>query len=256
MIGKHVSISQKPCSVNGVGDSNPMKTFRSLTIFTLYIVILAGPATAQETRETFTREYLNAEEYRTAGVLLGEWPELARLVRWSERIENAISAEDETISDSLVSAFRVRVDTLAAAPLPARLGEATADSARGAIERLVVALNEAEEALIEGPTAPTRTGGDVANVEDEERALVTGGTVVRVPAGVRVGAPADSLPAADVEPRALNYVERLVLALETLDEIVHIVRTSQVTEEPDVTPARNGGEASSSTRREPPLRER
>lgn len=201
--------------------------------FRLWALILAGatsglvvaPAAGQEpSSDGFQRQYLDADPYRTPGTILGAWPKLARLVRWSEVVERAVAEEGETLSEELLEAFRARIDSLASAGPPSFFDPATADSVQGTIERLVLALDQAEDSVDWVPAPPQTGEGEALNEPTEQRTLVTGSTAVTVPAGVAVGS-RDSLPTAELGPDELNFVDRMTIVLTTVDELVHLTRT-------------------------------
>lgn len=220
-----------------------------LLLVGLVTAALAAPCLAQEaSREGFRRQYLDAEAYRTPGVVLGTWPELARLVRWSEAVERAVAEEGETLSEELLGSFRARIDSLATAGPPTFFDPATADSARGTIDRLVASLDEAESSVDWAPAPPEADAGEALNEPEEKRTLVTGTTAVTVPAGVAVGA-RDSLPTVRLAPGEPNFVDRMTLVLTTVDELVHLTRSfgrpesdaSPLPLEPAATPSPDTG---------------
>lgn len=172
----------------------------------------------------FEREYLDPGAYRSGGVILHDWPGLTRLVRWSARIESAVTSEDATLSAELLGEFRMRVDSLAGEPLPGFL-EGRADSARSALTAIDSILTRAEASLAALPPEAVPTGGEGVNAPERQRTLVTGRTAVTVPAGIPVGQ-ADSLPTAELAPRGENFMDMVVLALTELDRLVHLTRTA------------------------------
>ncbi|HKY60346.1 MAG TPA: hypothetical protein VJP59_04980, partial [Gemmatimonadota bacterium] len=117
---------------------------RKLPFLGATLLALAGgpPAVAQEPAppERFPRQYLRADAYRTASVAsLAEWPALGELVRGSRELETAVAGDDQTLSGELLVAFRERVDSLAATPLPAFM-EPQADTVRVTLDSLAAHL--------------------------------------------------------------------------------------------------------------------
>lgn len=233
--------------------------------FPLLALALAGlaaaPARAQdapapERPDGFPRRYLDAAAYRTGGTLLHDWPALTRLVRWSATIEAAQVDPEATLSTELVAELRSRVDSLGAEPVPAFL-EPVADSVATTIAEILDHLDAAEASLDSLPDLDPAAAGEPAaappagapperepppvaeeerrqeNRSDRQRTLVTGNTAVTVPAGLAVGAAADSLPTAALEATD-NFFDRLALALTALDRLVHLTRTAgrPVSEDP------------------------
>lgn len=197
---------------------------------TLILAALAasGPATAQEdpppeAPPAFERRYIDAGERRSNPVLLVDWPELSRLVDWSHGIEAAVTGEGDTLASELVDAFRARIDSLEAAPLPAFLTESE-DSIRVAFDEIRIRLDAADAALAAPSTRISFMGGAGRNVPERQRTLVTGETAVTVPAGVAVGE-IDSLPTAEVGPApAGSFLDHLSGALAGVDRLVHLTR--------------------------------
>lgn len=209
----------------------------------------AAPAAAQEPGpedepRTFERKYIDATDYRSDPVLLQDWAELTRLLRWTRRLEFAVAEEDATFPADLIVGFRARIDTLSGEPLPEFLASRT-DTIRATFESIRGKLARAEAALDELAPPPTKpTGERAANTPDRERTLVTGRTAVTVPAGVVVGRN-DTLPAAEVGGEPVSFVDLVALALADLDRLVHLVRTTRSAAHP--TP----GEDSSTERGSP-----
>lgn len=197
-------------------------------------ILVAAPALAQTgepaegdeaPRATFERRYIDASARRGDQVLLRDWPELDRLVRWAHRVESAVVSADSTLSGELIESFRARVDTLAATPPPEFLA-ARADSVKSVIAAIRADLERADEAFEARPREVRPTGRGMPNVPERQRTLVTGRTAVTVPAGVAVGEN-DTLPGAEVsgeEPATpLDFVGD---ALADLDRLVHLVRSA------------------------------
>src|SRR5688500_4458406 len=160
--------------------------FPLLAILTLLGVPAAVSGQEDPPAEPFERRYIDAESRRSDAPLLLDWPELNRLVRWSRAVESAVAAPDSGLPGELLAAFRTRVDSLAAAPLPGFLA-ARRDSVRATIDALRADLDAAEAALKAPPAEVRPTGGEADNAPSRQRTLVTGGTAVTVPAGVAVG---------------------------------------------------------------------
>jgi hypothetical protein len=210
-----------------------------LLLVMLISMILAPQMRGQETEDApgFRRQYLEVETYRDQKILLRDWPALSQLVAWSAAVEESVAEEADTLSTEMFEEFRVRADSLATQPLPPFFTGEAADSVRATLEELVVILGEADSLMGEAPGTPERVAGEQLNTPTEERTLVTGNTAVRVPAGVAVGE-ADSLPRAELGPEELNFVDRLTLALTTIDRLVHLTRAA-------------GGDQSGEVSREP-----
>jgi hypothetical protein len=177
--------------------------------------------------------------------MLAEWPALGNLVRGSRELETAVAGDDQTLSGELLVAFRARVDSLAATPLPAFMVP-QADTVRATLDSLAAHLARAEAWLGALPPAPTTTDGEALNEAERRRTLVTGRTAVTVPAGVRVGSE-DSLPTAELADQEENFIDLLNLALADLDLLVHLTRSAG--REPDTGSA--GAEEVSSARPAP-----
>ena len=201
------------------------RTAKSLTPLLAGLLIAAPPLHAQiaEDPDTlrFERRYLDASAYRSERVLLHDWPALTRLVRWSSRVETALSEENATLSADLLAEFRARADSLFATSVPKFL-ETEADSARAHLAAIDSLLERAESSLAALPS-PTVSGEESPNVTGRQRTLVTGRTAVTVPAGVEVGE-GDSLPTAELPEEELNFTDYIALALTELDGLVHLVR--------------------------------
>lgn len=210
------------------GMSYTLAPLRKLPALGAVLLALAGgpQAVAQEAAspESFEREYLRSDAYRTGTTTLAEWPALGGLVRGSRQLEAAVAGDDQTLSGELLVAFREDVDSLAAAPLPAFM-EPRADSVRATLDSLAAHLARAEAWLGALPPAPTTTDGEALNEAERRRTLVTGRTAVTVPAGVRVGSE-DSLPTAELAGEEENFIDLLNLALADLDLLVHLARTA------------------------------
>lgn len=176
--------------------------------------------------EGFRRRYIDAADRRSGPVLLEDWPELARLIGWSRRLEIAVGEADQTLSADLLAGFRARLDSLSASPLPAFLASRE-DSIRATIQAVRDTLDRADSLLGEAPPREARpTGGEKPNETGKQRTLVTGRTAVTVPAGVAVGAE-DTLPAAELEGApGETFVDVIGKALGELDRLVHLVRTA------------------------------
>lgn len=212
---------------------------RMLPLLGGFLLVLLGgtPARGQEPAagEGFQRQYLQADAYRTGtGFTLAEWPALGELVRGSRELETAVAGDDQTLSGELLTAFRVGVDSLSAAPLPTFM-EPQADGVHATLDSLAVHLARAEAWLGALPPAPVTTDGETSNEAERRRTLVTGRTAVTVPAGVRVGSQ-DSLPTAELAGEEENFLDLLNLALADLDQLVHLTRTAGESRGPD-TPA-------------------
>lgn len=190
-----------------------------------------APAAAQEPApedepRSFERKYIDATEYRSDPVLLQDWAELTRLLRWTRQLETAVAEEDATFPAELIIGFRARIDTLSGEPLPEFLAS-RADTIGATFESIRGKLARAEEALDDlAPPSTRPTGERAANTPDRERTLVTGRTAVTVPAGVVVGRN-DTLPAAEVGGEPVSFVDLVALALADLDRLVHLVRTAR-----------------------------
>ncbi|CAN5342951.1 hypothetical protein BH18GEM1_BH18GEM1_20010 [soil metagenome] len=182
------------------------------------------PASPEREPGGFDREYLDPDAYRSGRVILHDWPALTRLVRWSSRLESALSEEDATLSAELLVQFRARVDSLAGEPVPGFLRQ-RADSVRSTLAMVDSFLTRAEASLAALPPAPTPTGGEALNEPERQRTLVTGRTAVTVPAGVLVGE-ADSLPTAELPAAGENFTDLVVLALTEIDRLVHMTRST------------------------------
>lgn len=173
----------------------------------------------------FEPEFIDTAEYRGNQVLLYDWPDLTRLVRWSAPVAEAIAREDGTLSSDLVEEFRDRVESLAASDPPTFLA-ARRDSVRSILDGVQARLDAADSMLAEslpGDVADP-TGEERPNVSDRDRTYATGPTAVRVPAGIDVGE-ADSLPGASIDGTgAPTYVDLVSEALVELDGLVHLVR--------------------------------
>jgi hypothetical protein len=214
---------------------------------------LAPQARGQESEDApgFQRHYLEVETYRDQKILLRDWPALSRLVAWSAALEETVAEEADTLSTEMFEEFRARADSLATEPLPPFFTGEAADSVRVTLEELVAILGEADSLLGEAPETPARVAGEQLNTPAEERTLVTGNTAVKVPAGVAVGE-ADSLPSAELGPEELNFVDRLTLALTTVDRLVHLTRAAGGDQTEAVNREPTAGESNSPTNRAAP----
>ena len=174
----------------------------------------------------FEPEFIDTAEYRGEQILLYDWPDLTRLVRWSVPVAEAIAREDGTLSSDVLEEFRERVESLAASDPPPFLA-ARRDSVRSILDGVQARLDAADSMLAESLPADVAdpTGEERPNVSDRERTYATGPTAVRVPAGIDVG-DADSLPGASIDDSAgaLTYVDLVSEALAELDGLVHLVR--------------------------------
>ncbi|HUP18793.1 MAG TPA: hypothetical protein VM778_02445 [Gemmatimonadota bacterium] len=227
---------------------------------TLFLAAVAvAPAAGQEAPpqeeapRTFERRYVDAGDRRSNPVLLRDWPELSRLVAWSHGIEAAVAGESETLASELVGAFRARIDSLEAAPLPPFMAE-SADSIRAAFDEIRIRLDAADAALAAPSTRISFMGGAARNAPERQRTLVTGETAVTVPAGVAVGE-TDSLPAAEVGPApAGSFLDHLSGALAGIDRLVHLTRGARRTEggESSGPPGGSGSAPSTGTAPRPP----
>lgn len=232
--------------------------FRPLLLLTAMLVagspVAAQEAPADTAPEGFERLYIRAADRRSDPVLLRDWPELTRLVRWAKGLEAAVASEDDSLSGALVGEFRARLDSLAEAPLPKVL-EASRDSVQAVIAAIRSDLDRAEESLTTAPRGVSFAGGVAANAPERQRTLVTGNTAVTVPAGVAVGAP-DTLPTAEVgaEPVA-PFVEMIDQALSDLDRLVHLTRIAGRPGEGVSSETPAGTERAPSADKGPPRRE-
>ena len=174
----------------------------------------------------FEPEFIDTTEYRGEQILLYDWPDLTRLMRWSAPVAEAIAREDGTLSSDMLEQFRERVESLAVSDPPPFLA-ARRDSVRSILNGVQARLDAADSMLAESLPADVAdpTGEERPNVSDRERTYATGPTAVRVPAGVDVGE-ADSLPGASIDDSAgaLTYVDLVSEALAELDGLVHLVR--------------------------------
>ena len=207
---------------------------RSAAIVALAILACWTPLRGQEADAPaesspaggFEPEFIDTAEYRGGQVLLYDWPDLTRLVRWSAPVAEAIAREDGTLSSDVLEEFRERVERLAASDPPPFLA-ARRDSVRSILDGVRARLDAADSMLAESLPADVAdpTGEERPNVSDRERTYATGPTAVRVPAGIDVGE-ADSLPGASIDGFAggLTYVDLVSEALVELDGLVHLVR--------------------------------
>lgn len=199
----------------------PLTTF--LVAGLLPAVVAAQEDTPAPERAPFERRYIDASERRSNPVLLRDWPELERLVRWSHALQTAVAADDDSVPGRQIEDFRARLDSLEAAPRPAFLAGAE-DSLRATLASIRADLDGAEAVLARPTLTVSPAFGAGANAPERQRTLVTGGTAVTVPAGVAVGQ-RDSLPAADLTAAADgSYLDRMADALSGLDRLVHHVR--------------------------------
>lgn len=205
------------------------QTFRRLLLpLAILLAVPVGQARAQAGDEAgsegFTPRYIDASARRTNPVMLRDWPGLTRLLAWTRTVETAVAEQDSTVSTDLVEAFRARVDSLDAAPLPEFLA-ARSDSVDARIDAIVARIEAAEAAIEAAPPEVRATGGAGENAPERQRTLVTGRTAVTVPAGVAVG-DRDTLPRAAIEGEPVNWLDHLSLALAELDGLVHLVRSA------------------------------
>lgn len=206
---------------------------RAAVIVGLAILACGTPLRAQEAAPSepsppggFEPAFIDTAEYRGEQILLYEWPELTRLVRWSAPVAEAIAREDGTLSSDMLEEFRERVESLAASDPPPFLA-ARRDSVRSILDGVQARLDAADSMLAESLPADVAdpTGDERPNVSNRDRTYATGPTAVRVPAGIDVGE-ADSLPGASIDDSAgaLTYVDLVSEALAELDGLVHLVR--------------------------------
>lgn len=225
-----------------MGTPMTRRWFPPVTMFLVLGFLPTAVAAQEDTpapeRAAFERRYIDAADRRSHPVLLRDWPELERLVRWSHDLQTAVAAEDDSVPGRQIEEFRARLDSLEAAPRPDFLAGAE-DSVRATLQAIRVDLDGAEAALARPTMTVSPAFGAGANAPERQRTLVTGGTAVTVPAGVAVGE-RDSLPAADLTAAAGgSYLDRMADVLSGLDRLVHHVRgvRRELASEPPVPPA-------------------
>lgn len=225
---------------------------RAVTIAAVSFLGLPAVMSAQSDDEKpagFERRYIDAAERRHHVTMLGDWPTLTRLIRWSRDLESQIAEADRTISEDLLDGFDARVDTLRSEGPPMTLG-LPPDTVGAILDSLEARLASARVALDSIPVEVRPTGGEADAGPERDRSLVTGETVVRVPAGIAVG-DRDTLPTAEVVGEdGPNFVDWIAEALHELDRLVHLVRRADeirasedapaATPSPDTGPRRPG----------------
>lgn len=205
------------------------ETFHRPILFLALLLALAAPEARGQADSTaaegFTPRYIDAAARRSNPVMIRDWPGLTRLLTWTRTIEAAVAEQDSTVSTDLVEAFRARVDSLAAEPVPEFLA-GRRDTLAATFEAIGARIDAAEAALAATAPEVRATGEAGENVPERQRTLVTGRTAVTVPAGVAVG-DRDTLPKAAIEGgEPANYFDHLSLALAGLDGLVHLVRAA------------------------------